>query len=96
MKIIETSYSTWQYREGLRKLIIDDVDIYLSWGNPIGFQLPSGEVVLRQNKEGDMSTGMHLNVINKDKKVRIDADRFDQLIDTIFQFRIVEEEPAFV
>ncbi len=71
--------SEYHFRPALQIVNVNDYKFYISHGKCIAFRDPDGEMAISQNVWGN-STGMHLNWINRDKKIRIPRDAFEDIL----------------
>jgi hypothetical protein len=79
---MEISSEYNRFRSGFDIVNVNEHRFYLSHGNCVAFETPEGERVISQNIWGN-STGMHINWLNRDKKIRIPRDHFEHILEEL-------------
>jgi hypothetical protein len=71
------NYSSDNYGAHCLKVEINNVIVWFSYKTPIAFKI-NDTFVIREN-DWNVTTGKHLNAIDRDKKKRVDSKTFEKL-----------------
>ena len=67
-----------QIKSNFSLLVLPRIQIWFSYETPIAF-CSEGQIFIRKNDWG-ATTGKHLNYISTDKKIRMNGEKFEELL----------------
>ena len=68
-----------QIKSNFHMITLGNLSIWFSYETPIAFN-SYGQIFIRENDWG-ATTGKHLNYISTDKKIRMNGEKFEQLLE---------------
>jgi len=71
--------SLYQKAAHFHEVNVGDMSIFFSYATPIGFTTRGGGLIVRENT-WSITTGKHLNMLNSDKKARVESKEFEELL----------------
>lgn len=72
------NYSSDNYGAHCLRVDVGPLTVWFSYRTPIAFHVNGSQRVIRENSWG-ITTGKHLNWIDKDKKKRVSGEEFEKL-----------------